>query len=192
MIPFVGGSYTLDVRKADVQRTVNMFPVASENAGSAEPTYLQSIPGVDLFSDTAPPLQVGWFEPPSSDDAETINPSNRGFINNTGSFGQIRPHCGVMREFMPAPEIFVECYLESWTPVTPGELEPTQNGEVAGQLGTQEVQPRFDGGFHLVQGVAVFRFRIGDGDTFPGRLILTTYLNDETGGYGGIAWECIP
>lgn len=62
MIPFVGGSYTLDVRKADVQRTVNLFPVASENAGSAAPTYLQSIPGLDVFSDVSPPSASLWLD----------------------------------------------------------------------------------------------------------------------------------
>jgi hypothetical protein len=62
MIPFVGGSYTLDVRKADVQRTVNLFPVASENAGSAAPTYLQSIPGLDVFSDVPLPSSTLWLD----------------------------------------------------------------------------------------------------------------------------------
>jgi hypothetical protein len=50
MIPFVGPSYSLDTRKADVQRSVNLFPVANEVAGGKTAAYLQSAPGLDLFA----------------------------------------------------------------------------------------------------------------------------------------------
>lgn len=61
MIPFIGGSYTLGVRKADVQRSVNCYPVATENPGGAVAEYLQSIPGLDVFSDNAPPPVLGGW-----------------------------------------------------------------------------------------------------------------------------------
>ena len=50
MIPFVGGSYLLNVRKADVQRSVNLFPVGAEVPGSKGATYLDSVPGLTVFS----------------------------------------------------------------------------------------------------------------------------------------------
>lgn len=51
-VPFVGPSYTLNTRKADVQRTVNMFPVANEVAGGKSAAYLESVPGLVVFSGT--------------------------------------------------------------------------------------------------------------------------------------------
>lgn len=54
-VPFVGPSYTLNTRKADVQRTVNMFPVANEVAGGKSAAYLESVPGLVVFSPDAPP-----------------------------------------------------------------------------------------------------------------------------------------
>lgn len=52
MIPFIGPSYSLNTRKADVQRSVNCYPVANEVAGGKTGGYLQSVAGLDLFSDT--------------------------------------------------------------------------------------------------------------------------------------------
>ena len=50
MIPFVGPSYWLNVRKADVQRAVNLCPVANEVSGGKSIAYLESIPGLATFS----------------------------------------------------------------------------------------------------------------------------------------------
>lgn len=60
MIPFVGGSYSLAVRRADVQRTVNMYPVGAEDEGSHAPSYLAQIPGLDVFSDV-PAVATEYF-----------------------------------------------------------------------------------------------------------------------------------
>ena len=48
-VPFVGPSYTLDVRGADCQRTVNMFPAIVESGTGKSGAILQSIPGLSLF-----------------------------------------------------------------------------------------------------------------------------------------------
>lgn len=53
MIPIVGGSYMLDVRQADVQRTVNMFPVVNESGTPKQTKYLKQIPGLRLFGTMA-------------------------------------------------------------------------------------------------------------------------------------------
>ncbi len=50
MIPFVGGSYLLNVRKADVQRAVNLYPVGAEVPGGKAAAYLDSVPGLSVFS----------------------------------------------------------------------------------------------------------------------------------------------
>lgn len=47
---FVGGSYDINARKADVQRAVNLFPVVAEVAGAKAVAYLDSIPGLGVFS----------------------------------------------------------------------------------------------------------------------------------------------
>ena len=50
-VPFVGPSYTLDVRTADVQRSVGLYPAPNES-GTAKSAYmLKSIPGLILFGD---------------------------------------------------------------------------------------------------------------------------------------------
>lgn len=51
MIPFVGPSYQLNVRKADVQRVVNLFPVVNEVPGGKSVAFLDAVPGLDTFSD---------------------------------------------------------------------------------------------------------------------------------------------
>lgn len=54
-VPFVGPSYTLATRRADVQRTVNMYLRATES-GSGKPRtqfYLEQVPGLTLFSSLA-------------------------------------------------------------------------------------------------------------------------------------------
>lgn len=50
MLPFIGPSYSLNTRKADVQRAVNLFPVANEVVGGKTGSYMQSVPGLDEFS----------------------------------------------------------------------------------------------------------------------------------------------
>ena len=50
-IPFIGPSYTLRVRSADLQRAVNMFVSAVESGTGKSPAILQSIPGLTLFGD---------------------------------------------------------------------------------------------------------------------------------------------
>lgn len=50
-IPIVGGSYELRVRKADCQRSINLFPSAVESGSGKAPAILQSIPGLTLFTD---------------------------------------------------------------------------------------------------------------------------------------------
>lgn len=50
MVPFVGPSYELNTR-ADVQRVVNLYPVANEVAGGKADSYLESVPGLDVFSE---------------------------------------------------------------------------------------------------------------------------------------------
>ena len=59
MIPFVGPSYQLNTRKADVQRTVNMFVVRNEATGGKSAMYLESIPGLVVFSEPVAAVP-GW------------------------------------------------------------------------------------------------------------------------------------
>ncbi len=49
---FVGPSYHLNTRKADVQRVVNLMPVVNEVQGTKSVAYLDSIPGLREFSTT--------------------------------------------------------------------------------------------------------------------------------------------
>ncbi len=50
MIPFVGGSHQLRRKKADTQRTVNMFPSFIESGSGKARMFLKSIPGLREFS----------------------------------------------------------------------------------------------------------------------------------------------
>lgn len=54
MVPFVGPSYALATR-GDVQRVVNLYPVAAEVIGGKTDTYLASVPGLDVFSPAPAP-----------------------------------------------------------------------------------------------------------------------------------------
>lgn len=47
---FIGPSYNINTRKADVQRAVNLFPVMAEVAGTKSVAYLDSVPGLTSFS----------------------------------------------------------------------------------------------------------------------------------------------
>ena len=51
MTSFVGPSYVLNTRKADVQRAVNLMPVVNEVPGGKNVAYLDSTPGLTTFSD---------------------------------------------------------------------------------------------------------------------------------------------
>ncbi len=50
-IPIVGPSYNIRVRKADIQRSINLFPSIVESGAGKAPAILQSIPGLTLFAD---------------------------------------------------------------------------------------------------------------------------------------------
>lgn len=49
-IPFVGPSYNINTRKADVQRSINLFAVFNEVPGGKSIAYLDSVPGLSPFS----------------------------------------------------------------------------------------------------------------------------------------------
>lgn len=49
-IPFVGPSYSLDFRKADVQRSVNLIPSVVESGTGKAPAILQEVPGLAVFA----------------------------------------------------------------------------------------------------------------------------------------------
>lgn len=51
MFAFVGPSYTLATRTADVQRSVNMFPAPIESGSGKSQYMLKSIPGLTAFCD---------------------------------------------------------------------------------------------------------------------------------------------
>ena len=55
----VGPSYSLNHRKADVQRSVNLFPVVMETPGGKSFAYLDSVPGLREFS--RPPLGATFY-----------------------------------------------------------------------------------------------------------------------------------
>lgn len=57
-IPIVGPSYLLRVRKADVQRSVNLFSSIVESGTGKAPAILQSIPGLVLFADTGSEIRA--------------------------------------------------------------------------------------------------------------------------------------
>lgn len=59
MIRFVGPSYTLNTREADVQRAVNLFPVFNEAPGGKSVAYLDQIPGLQVFS--APAVELSYL-----------------------------------------------------------------------------------------------------------------------------------
>lgn len=46
---FVGHSYVLQHRKADVQRVINLYPVINEVRGGKSVAYLESVPGLSVF-----------------------------------------------------------------------------------------------------------------------------------------------
>lgn len=69
LVPFVGPSYKLNTPESDVQRVVNMYPVANEVQGGKTGVYLEAIPGLDVFSPVPappPPAEGGpWLYYPT-------------------------------------------------------------------------------------------------------------------------------
>lgn len=49
-VPFVGGSYELRRKKADVQRSINLMPTLIESGSGKAAMYLKPIPGLRAFS----------------------------------------------------------------------------------------------------------------------------------------------
>lgn len=68
---FVGGSDLLSVRKEDIQRTINMYPVVSESGSGKSQTYLQAIPGLGngktLINGQSDPSEFSAPIPPTHD-----------------------------------------------------------------------------------------------------------------------------
>lgn len=62
MIPFVGPSYTLNARTADIQRSVGMFPAPVESGSGKAQFMLQSIPGLVSLNSTMSGEGRGCFE----------------------------------------------------------------------------------------------------------------------------------
>lgn len=60
-IPFVGPSYQLRTRKADVQRSVNLFPSIVESQTGKAPGILQSVDGLVEFTDLGAPIRGFCF-----------------------------------------------------------------------------------------------------------------------------------
>ena len=50
MIPFVGPSYDVKVRKADVQRSINLMPTPVESGAAG--VFLKGVPGLKVFGVT--------------------------------------------------------------------------------------------------------------------------------------------
>jgi hypothetical protein len=62
MIPFVGPSYTLATRAADVQRTVNLYPAPIESGSGKSAFMLQSVPGLEAVNEALGSEGRGCFE----------------------------------------------------------------------------------------------------------------------------------
>jgi len=63
MVPFVGPSHPLALDRVDLQRSINMYPVAAEQVGEKSEAHLVSAPGLVLFSgEPAPVAAIGWLE----------------------------------------------------------------------------------------------------------------------------------
>lgn len=64
MIPFVGPSHPLPLDRADLQRSINLYPVRAEDAGEKTEATLRQVPGLTLWSaEPAPPApaeSIGW------------------------------------------------------------------------------------------------------------------------------------
>lgn len=58
MIPFCGPSYWISDRKAEVQRTVNLYTAVAYDQGKGRAIRLEPIPGLTLFE----AAHAGWDE----------------------------------------------------------------------------------------------------------------------------------
>lgn len=77
-IPIVGPSYNLRVRKADVQRSIGLFPSIIESGTGKAPAILQSVPGLTLFADAGAEIRA----------MRTLK-DGRLFVVNGSSFSEI-------------------------------------------------------------------------------------------------------
>ena len=77
-IPIVGPSYNLRVRKADVQRSIGLFPSIVESGNGKAPAILQSVPGLILFADAGAEIRA----------MRTLK-DGRLFVVNGSSFSEI-------------------------------------------------------------------------------------------------------
>lgn len=59
LVPFVGGSYPLRRKKADVQRSINLFPTPVESGSGKSRVFLKAVPGLTLFSQSVTPPPGG-------------------------------------------------------------------------------------------------------------------------------------
>lgn len=87
-VPFIGPSYSLNTRKADVQRSVNCYPVANEVAGGKTGEYMQSVAGLDLFSPVyvpAPPSGLLYVSFDLGKPTDEIAPPAPSTTNGTGA-----------------------------------------------------------------------------------------------------------
>lgn len=50
MVPFVGPSHPLPLDRADLQRSINLYPVRAENAGEKSESHLMPTPGLSVWS----------------------------------------------------------------------------------------------------------------------------------------------
>ncbi len=60
-IKITGPSYDLNVRKADVQRSINLFPTIVESGDGKSPAILESIPGLSAFSDVTAQVRSMYY-----------------------------------------------------------------------------------------------------------------------------------
>lgn len=128
-LPFIGPSYSLATRKADVQRTVNMFPVMNEVVGGKTPAYLQQVPGLDLFSAGAIVNDLSVVKTQSLANASvgsvqtyTVVATNRGPDAADG---------GTITDILPAALTFTSCSI-AYSAGTTGPATATAGALAAG------------------------------------------------------------
>jgi len=106
-VPIIGPSYDLATPKADVQRTVNMFPVMNEVVGGKTGAYFQQVPGLDVFSE--PALQNDLLVVKTQEvDAAFVGASQTYSVIAT-NFGPDEADGGTVTDTMPAGFTFASC-----------------------------------------------------------------------------------
>lgn len=90
-IPFVGPSYQLSNRKADVQRTVNMYPQKVESGTGKAQFILKSIPGLTSIATSTAANKIVFRGAISYGDAQTFAVLGNGFyeLGPTGTPGSV-------------------------------------------------------------------------------------------------------